>query len=418
MRPVLAALDLRGLACRVVLALVPCPHASGREAEAARQWPEGLEVWAPGQTLRFLATGRWPEGGPPEGKGLVLFLGGDQAFGAGLAWRTGWPLLTYTEGDMRWPKWTSAYLAAFPEQAAAARQARPEGPPVVWAGHLMVDAVRPSPEPLAARDRLGLALDRPVLLLMPGSKSAKVKHGTGLFLAAAAQVAARLPGLQLLLPRAETISTGQLLAAASTPWPGAFPEGQLPQPEGMPKAWSLRLPGGARVKVVEPEDRLLAMAVADLALVFPGTATAELGALGTPMVCTLPLHRPQDIPLDGPLGRLADLPGLGGLIRRQLVRRVEAQPPLLAWPNRRAGGLLAPELVGRFALGELSELVLATLLDGEALRRQRMALRQAMGPPGAASRIAEAIARSLLAGPARPALAPDPAGRAEPPHRV
>lgn len=411
-RPVLAALAERGLACDAILALVPCPHASGSELEVAQAWPEGLPVWSPKATTHYLWGGAWPGPGPAPKRGVVLFLGGDQAFGAGLAWRTGWPLLTYAEGPLRWPRWTSAFLAAFPEQAAAARAKGGKHPPVLWAGHLMVDAVRPSPEPLAARDRLGLAFDRPVLALLPGSKPAKVRHGTGLFLAAAARAAAQLPGLQIILPRAETVSTGQLLAAASDPWPGAYPPGEAPSPEGMPKAWSLRLPGGARVKVVEPEDRLLALAVADLALVLPGTATAELGALGTPMLCTLPLHRPEVIPLDGTLGRVADLPLLGPWIRRRLAAKVAAKPPLLAWPNRRAGHQIAPELVGAYGIEVLAEELVATLADGEGLRAQRLALRQAMGPPGAAARIAEAVARALAAGPARPLLAPEPA---EPP---
>lgn len=378
---------------RLTVALVPCPYASGEEAATVTAWGEPVRVWQPAETMRLVLTGRAPEA--ISQVGAVLFLGGDQVFAALLSLRTGYPLLTYTEGAARWRSVARRFLLS-DRQAQSRLQKRGYKPgQLATVGNLMVDAVTPRHDPLQIRRLLDLRQDALVLGMLPGSKPFKVRYVTPLFLRVAEILQARYPELQILLHRSPFTPREQLAEAVESDRYRAVTGGATGRLEREGTIDWIVTPGGARVQVVPPDMHYGGMGVVDLALTVPGTNTAELAILGVPMVVALPLHKPEEIPLDGLVGRLGSVPVLGPAVKRFLARRFEAAKPLVALPNQRAGRMITPERMGTFTPGDLANDVELLLADAVGRREIKLRLHEAMGAPGAARAIVSEV-RSLL----------------------
>ena len=76
------------------------------------------------------------------------------------------------------------------------------GIPAKFVGHPLADAFADHPDMGAARNALGVAADAPILAMLPGSRLGEVRRLLPTFISAANLLAARLPGLQVLLPAA------------------------------------------------------------------------------------------------------------------------------------------------------------------------------------------------------------------------
>jgi lipid-A-disaccharide synthase len=126
-----------------------------------------------------------------------------------------------------------------------------------FVGHPLATAFAEAPDGGAARTALGLAADRPVLALLPGSRLGEIERLGAIFLDAAAQVAEAVPGLQVVAPMAT--------AACAT----AF--GELARTRQL----DLRLVDGSSHA---------AMVAADVVLLASGTAALEAALAKRPMV--------------------------------------------------------------------------------------------------------------------------------------
>lgn len=235
----------------------------------------------------------------------------------------------------------SRVLAVFPFEVGLYQDA---GIPVEFVGHPLLD-VLPALDPGEARQGLAGPGERLVGLL-PGSRPEEVRRHLPVLLAAAGQVADRLPRTRFALGLAPTIPP-----AAVAPW--------------------LR-DSGVPVRVLPGEAHRL-MAGADLLLVASGTATLEAACYGTPMVVVYRLSS-----LSYALGRL-------------LVRGVSH----ISLPNIVAGRGAVPELLqGRATPHAVARAALALLEDEAARIAQRVVLgevRARLGPPGAGTRAARAV---------------------------
>ncbi len=218
---------------------------------------------------------------------------------------------------------------------------RERGVPATFVGHPLRDRP-PPPSRDEARRMLGLDPHRPTLGLFPGSRSQEVSRLWGTFRDAAASVVAAHPEVQVV--------------AAGTP------EGRYPSP------------GGIRVHAGDP---LLAFAAADAGLCKSGTTTLEAALADVPMVIAYRLH------------------SLSFAIAWRLLR-----VPWVGLVNLIAGYEVAPEFLQRAATSATLAAAVLPLLDSgsEAARRQREGLalvRERLGPPGAAARVA-ALAAELV----------------------
>lgn len=222
---------------------------------------------------------------------------------------------------------------------------------VDFVGHPLVDPLREVSEKIdraAVREALGVGPDRPLVLLLPGSRHNELRYGLPLQLAAAERLRARVPEAAFVLALAPTVRRDRALAALdASPLAVAVVEGRTHE----------------------------AMVACDVALVKPGTASLELCLLDRPHVAAGRAHP------------------LSAAIARRLVRL-----PSWTLPNLIAGASVVPEFLQERADPERIAVALALLLTEPArsLQRARLAaVARRLGPGGAAPRAA-AIALEMV----------------------
>lgn len=225
-----------------------------------------------------------------------------------------------------------------------------------FVGHPLADAMPLVPHRDAARARLGLPVDAAVLAVLPGSRLGEISRLGGTFLAAAARVAAEIPGLQVVVPAANAACRAAIDALVS--------ESTL---------------DGDSLRVIDGDARS-AMVAADVVLLASGTATLEAMLAKRPMVVGY---------------RIAPL--THAIVKRLGMLKVDRY----ALPNVLAGADLAPELMQDDCTPDaLASAVLDWLRRPQAVqalqeryRELHLALRQ-----DASSQAADAVA-ALLATP-------------------
>ncbi|MBM3386973.1 MAG: lipid-A-disaccharide synthase [Betaproteobacteria bacterium] len=146
-------------------------------------------------------------------------------------------------------------LCIYPFEPALLAQHGIEG---TFVGHPVADVIPLEPDRASARARLGLAPERPVVALLPGSRTAEIAALALPFLQAAHTMRAQRPELQFVLP------THELLKPAIE---------QALQASGM----------HAHVHLVMGQSHAV-QAACDVALVASGTATLETALHKRPMV--------------------------------------------------------------------------------------------------------------------------------------
>lgn len=144
-----------------------------------------------------------------------------------------------------------------------------EGIPVTCVGHPLAGNIPMQPDRVAARLRLGLDPEKPVLAIMPGSRSSEIRQLAPRFLQAAAILQRREPDLQFLVPmvNAERRKEFEALQAAHAGLNCHIIDAE--QLQGLEPDW----PAAWHV-----------MEAADAVLVASGTATLEAALFKRPMV--------------------------------------------------------------------------------------------------------------------------------------
>ena len=231
-------------------------------------------------------------------------------------------------------------MVVFPFEEEIYRRA---GVPVVFVGHPLLDMEPPPRGRDEARRSLGIAPDRRVLALLPGSRRGEVTALLPVQLAAASRLRASRPDLEVVLPIASTVPEGLVESLASSANAG----------------W-LRSARGGFHDVLD---------AADAAVVASGTATLQTGLRGTPMVV---VYRTN--PVTAWLGR-------------RLLR-----VPDIALVNLVAGERIVPELLQEQCTPAAIEAAIAPVLDDPAaaarMRERLSIVKGRLGEPGAFARAA------------------------------
>lgn len=254
-----------------------------------------------------------------------------------------------------WRSWRVAGMARTLERVLCLLPFEPEfyagrGLAAEFVGHPLADQIPLEPDRAAARAALGLAATDTVVALLPGSRRGEVERLAFDFIAAAAWLHERRPGLRFVLPAANAAARRVLdpLVAAS------------PVP----------------IRVLDGEARA-ALTACDVALVASGTATLEALLCKRPMVVAYRigaatawlLRRLKLVKL-----RYFSQPNLlagAGIVPEVFQEEVTAErlgTELLGWlgdPARvgryRAEGLAIHERLRRDAAARAAEAVLAAL---------------------------------------------------------
>ena len=381
-----ATLPLRprttGTAASLQLVLVPCPNATGQERAAAEPWglferiTPAARFWD--LLLRPVRYGPWPR------KGVVVFLGGDQFWTVLLSARLGYRHITYAEWVARWPGWNDRVAAM--SEAVLQQLPRRFQPRCRVVGDLMADlsTFARQATPLPEGEWIGL---------LPGSKPAKLSIGMPFLLETADRLAQLRPGCCFLLPVAPTTSVKELLryAGPDNPISHAYDSAVVEIRDGL-----LRTQAGTRIHLLEQHPAHGPLSQCQLALTTVGANTAELGALGVPMIVIVPTQHLEVMQAwDGGLGLLARLPGLRRIIGVLLSLWRLRNNGLMAWPNISAGRAVVPERVGAITPQQIAAEAAEWLASPARLQGQRADLQALRGQPGAVSALAEEV-RQLL----------------------
>ncbi len=380
--PFAAALRERDPSTRLSAGLLPCVFASGAEPGVLARMADVDTVIPVKETMRWIVRGERPPTLQREKElpGCVLHMGGEIWLSALLAKRLRYPLVVYAEDRVRYAALADRICLA--DTSALPPTGRQRTSSVV--GNLMVDAARKRVPHRAPRDGATR-----VVALFPGSRSYQVRNMLPFLMKVAGDVAgggAHTP-TRWIVAQSEFVSDRQL---------AAFADGEPTRVLEGERARLLAGAGGAtRILVSERGVRFEvrsaaeAMREADLALTIPGTNTAELAALGIPMMLLFPTHHLREIRLPGLVGLLRNVPILGPRLTQAVAESYLRSRRWWAHPNRRANAAVVPEVIGRFTAGEIAERV-STLLD-TSLGAVAQRLRATMGPPGGAARLVDEV---------------------------
>ena len=223
------------------------------------------------------------------------------------------------------------------------------GKRVTFVGHPLLDRIAPAQDRTATLKRHGLSAHARLLALLPGSRRKEVRYLLPPMIEAARVLEAD-HGLTPVIALAPTLTLEQLRA------------------EGRVSLDGIRIVEGDTYSVV---------AASELALTASGTATLESALLGCPMVVAYRMSL------------------LTYAMARVLVRGVDH----IAMPNILAGRQIVPELIQREVnvrnLVRAAENLMVEPLRTET-RNALLVLRERLGEPGAAARVA-AIALDMMA---------------------
>lgn len=205
-------------------------------------------------------------------------------------------------------------LCLFPFEPALLAE---HGIEATYVGHPLAQVIPMEPDKAAARMRLGLRVDAPVLALLPGSRRAEVKYIARPFLQAAALLLKQVPNLQLVLPAVPALHARLQ---------------ELVQEAGLT----------AHVRLLHGQSHD-ALAACDCTLIASGTATLEAALFKRPMVVSYHMHP----------------------ISYRLMRRKQLQP-WVSLPNILCRDFVVPELLQDQGSAEALAQTALQWLDGSA----------------------------------------------------
>ncbi|MDX1976047.1 MAG: lipid-A-disaccharide synthase [Pseudanabaenaceae cyanobacterium bins.68] len=354
---------------RISIILSPCSNASGQEVAIATSLPGVSRVLPPDQFWQFLIWGKAPNW-DWHGQGIVIFLGGDQIYTPIIAKRLGYRSLVYAEWVARWPAWVDHFALRHRQvKLPLAFQAK-----ATVVGDLMADREAHPPTP---DSQLKIAF-------LPGSKGMKLAQGVPLSLAIAdlLQNQVHQASLELTIILAPSLTPQQLATYAQATNPVlTLVNGQTAELMGSDRAFYLQTPQGTRVKIYQefPADQYLSQV--QLCITTIGANTAELGALGIPMIVLIPTNQIEAMRgWDGLLGLLVNLPGVGTLLAKLVNQWMNTRLGLLAWPNIWAGREIVPELRGKLTPQMVADLAVELLNQPARLQQIRQQLKLACQP--------------------------------------
>lgn len=375
---------------RISLLLSPCPHAMGNEAAVARRYAEIDRIQESQHFFRFLLSGHTATPWDWRAQGVVLFLGGDQFYALAVGKRLGYRTVVYAEWEARWTAWIDAFgvmQKSVLDKMPPAHRGKGE---VV--GDLMADVGAEEPTPTSAGDIIGL---------FPGSKPHKLVLGVPFALAIAHWLYNLRPGVTLQLFLAPTVDLTTLARY------GNRQENPMMEALGAPTATLVlepqpywQLSDGARIEIITQFPAEALMKHLSAAVTTVGANTAQLGALGIPMLVLLPTQQLGAMKLwDGIPGLLTRLPAVGTVLAKIINAGILRQGKLYAWPNIWAGEAIVPEWLGEIEPQTVARQLHAWLEEPETLQSIGDRLRASRGRSGAALALTNLVMATLLQAP-------------------
>ena len=386
-----------GTQARISVVLSPCPHATGKEAQIARSYPEVDRVQASEHFFPFLLSGKTAENWDWYETGVVLFLGGDQFFTVVIGKRLKYRTVIYAEWDARWYRWIDKFAAMKPEVFAKIPQKYAKKFTVV--GDLIAEVARSQEEPGSPYPESESRTKIELIGLLPGSKAAKLALGVPLCLSIAQSIHRIRPQTRFVIPVAPTLDV-QTLAGFADPkqnpclhlFENASAELHLTERPFLQAENKLQV----ELWIETPAYDLLSEC--SLCLTTVGANTAELGSLAVPMIVLIPTQQLDAMKAwDGLPGLLANLPLVGSVFATAINWLIWqlGKGKLYAWPNIWAREEIVPELIGKLEPDAVAQLAIDYLSHPDKLAQMGDRLRAVRGESGAAKKIAELVCEEI-----------------------
>ncbi len=379
---------------RISVIMSPCPNASGREVQMLTAYPEIDRVQGAEHFTKFLLWGKTAESWDWRSTGIVIFLGGDQFFPVVIGKRLGYKTVVYAEWVARWQGSIDRFAVMNEQVIDKVKPQYRDKFTVV--GDLMVES-QSSLNP----DAIKAETQEIKIGLLVGSKVAKLGMGLPLMLAIAEYIQATYPQAQFVIPVAPTIDLDTIAKygdPANNP-AIAMVNGATSILKENEQGLYLQTPSGLTVAVHTEFPAYELLTECTLCLTTVGANTAELGALGVPMIVILPMQQLDAMRAwDGGLGVLVNLPLIGSPIAK-LVNTIALRTlgnRKLSWPNIWANQReIVPELIGFLDAKTVADFMIDYLEHPEKLAQMKAELREVRGAAGAADKLA-AIVETLI----------------------
>ena len=370
---------------KLVLTLVPCPHATGQEFSVANDWQIFDLIIPAKRFLKLLfkpsSFGNWPK------KGVVVFLGGDQFWNILLAKRLGYQSITYAEWIARWPRW-NLHIAAMNEEVRNKLPKKFKKKCLVI-GDLMAD-INNNLSPINEIS------NGKWIAILPGSKKAKLSIGIPFFLEVADNISENGDDVNLMIPIAPTTEIKDFLYFQSDKNPiTKYYSSKIKSIKKIENSifdFVLETCKNTKIFILNQNSNHNILSQCKLALTTVGANTAELAAINLPMIVVLPTqHLNAMNAWDGIFGIMGKI-NLLNRIQTFLIKRYYLKnKKFLAWPNIKANKQIIPERVGIISPKEISDEVIYLLNKNTILLEQKINLLKIRGKKGAIKKLSNLI---------------------------
>jgi len=375
---------------KLVLTLVPCPNATGKEFAVANDW-KILDLIIPAKHLLKLllkpsSFGTWPS------NGVVVFLGGDQFWNILLAKRLGYKSITYAEWIARWPRW-NLHIAAMNEEVRNKLPKKFKKKCQVI-GDLMADVENNSSVVNEINNNEWIAI-------LPGSKKAKLSIGIPFFLEVADHIKKYKNDIKLMIPIAPTTELEDFIFFQSdkNPITKYYSSNikSIKKIENSTFDYVLETCKNTKIFILNQNSNYNILSQCKLALTTVGANTAELAAINLPMIVVLPTqHLNAMNAWDGIYGIIGKITLLNRIQSFFLKRWYLKNNKFLAWPNIKANKQIIPERVGIISPKDISDEAIYLLNEKNILLEQKINLLKIRGKKGAIKKLSNLILETII----------------------
>lgn len=321
---------------KIYLVLLPCVFSSGKEKEVAEKI-EGIEKIFPPQKIWSLIFGR----SKFLNHGVIIHLGGDLLYAALLAVKTKYKAYSYIWANPLWDKYFTGYFVRHEKDRMRLLKQKISSEKISIVGDFIYDAMKTFKKETKHKDL--------TLICLPGSRKEEFTMFVPMFMGVAELLKQKIKNINFniivspYLDNTGIFSNDFLLPDIKLKGVKAY----IDKDENL-----LRSESGTIVKLIK-ENHYQEMARAHFAVCIPGTKTAQLAALGIPMLVVLPLNRAELVPFTGLVGMIDYLGIFGKKLKYHLIRKAAKNFGATAQPNLLAARYVVPEMIQDLTVEEI-----------------------------------------------------------------
>jgi lipid-A-disaccharide synthase len=297
-----------------------------------------------------------------------------------LAKRLRYPAVAYSEAYAKWPHIYKKFLVPdrmifekFKKQGFPEKQ-------IKIVGNLMADSVKAKKTREQIYRQFGLDQNNKLISFLPGSREFQIRYTLPFFSKIVGEIALLNKNCQFAFIISPYLKKELLIKHLKK--------------IGIEAVNDRIEYNGASILLISADQHDF-IAASDLTITIPGTNTAEVAVLGTPMISVFPEASIQLIPLEGIYDLIGRIPFLGFIFKDIYVKMLFSKTRFFAIPNIKSGKEIVPEYKGKIQPKTVAEKAVFLLNDAEKLAEMRRQLKACLGEPGAAGRIAEEINEAI-----------------------